>query len=1259
MKQILGLDLGVGSVGWAVIRQSDNTPEEISIEGLGSRVVPLNSDETTGFTKGNGESKCHERTLKRSMRRNLDRFQQRRKMLGQLLDELGMTFDSDLLRLSPLELWQLRADAADGKPVSAAQLGRVIYHINMRRGYKSSKDEESAEGADKRKQSEYLAKISGRAREAAEANQTPGQYFAVRLKESAYTTPSGATCCSYRIKEQTFPRHAYIEELRRILNAQRQHLPDILTDANIARIVDTIFYQRPLRSCKHLVSLCEFESHEITDSKGNKLIVGPRVAPASSPLAQECRIWEAVNNLSLINHHNRKRKDSPLPSLFDISSDARKLAYEYPIDDNDRRMIVGFLNENEKMKGSDLLKLLRLRKDDGFAVPAQVSRGLKGNVTRNMLRKALGDTPGADDLLRFDIEIVETDQYDEVTGAAKTMVSDSYLREPLYQLWHTCYSVSDFDEFDKAIRKKFGITDSEVINRLFHLDFRGMGYASKSAKMMTRIIPWLQSGYKYSEACELAGYKHSSYVTADENATRPLLQQLPPIQNGDLRQPVVEKILNQMVNVVNAAIDKYGPMDEIHVEMARELRRGKDQRKADYEHNSRREKDNDRIMKVLVEKGLKGSRTQIQKYRMLEESDFCCMYCGKPINDMEFLRGIEADREHVIPRSLFFDDSFSNKVCACRQCNAAKGQMTAYDFMAAQGDDTLTTFINRVNMLLDRYKKSGGREGISKTKHTRLLTALKDIPKDFIDRDLRLTQYITRKALDMLHAVSRNVMATSGSVTDFFRHAWGYDEILHSLNFARYDLAGQTDQTEVIHKGQTHLETRIAGWNKRLDHRHHAIDALTIALTRQAYVHRLNSLNASGGDSADGQSDSDQLTGNLNKWATSRPHPSVAAASDAVADIAISFKAGKKVTVPGKRYTYKGSKRTLAQDGLLVPRGALTKESTYGVRKMPIGLQPLKYLFNNPSEIDDIRILRAVEARLADNANDASKALKSCKRRPLTVEGSDVPVTEALCLKPTVVIRVKLTSVTPKNCSDIVDGAVREAVATRYEEVGGSADKFVKSLAERPLYRDAGGRLPITSVRIRKGLSPESITPVRYDSHGNAIGYAEFGNNHHIALYEKPDGTIEECVVPFAEAVRSRQANLPVVVTDPQALWQQIDMLDKELPESSLSRFPSHDSRFLMSMQVNEMFILGLSDEEFSDLVRDENRHELTSHLYRVQKLSSLYYDFKLHTSTLSDCTTDQMNCGNNIRIVSFSALKKYNPIKVRVDILGNIILPS
>ena len=128
MKRILGLDLGVASIGWAVIDLPiDGEADAMRICGLGSRIIPLTNDEETGFRKGNSETVCKSRTLKRGYRRGLDRYQQRRKMLGQILAGVNMTFDKSLKNLPPVDLWGLRAKAATGERLTLPEIGRVIY----------------------------------------------------------------------------------------------------------------------------------------------------------------------------------------------------------------------------------------------------------------------------------------------------------------------------------------------------------------------------------------------------------------------------------------------------------------------------------------------------------------------------------------------------------------------------------------------------------------------------------------------------------------------------------------------------------------------------------------------------------------------------------------------------------------------------------------------------------------------------------------------------------------------------------------------------------------------------------------------------------------------------------------------------------------------------------------------------------------------------------------------------------------------------
>ena len=305
MKKVLGLDLGVGSIGWSLIAlDEDQCPAEIL--GMGCRIVPLTTEESK-FASGEGISKNAERTQMRTMRKMLDRYQQRRTKLANILREHQMYPDEALIHLPLMRLWQLRADAATpGRQLSLPELGRVLYHLSQKRGYRHSKSDESGE----KKDTEYVAEVKSRYQQIQEEGLTVGQHFAKLLKDTEQRSERGGVYYNYRTKDQVFPREAYAEEFDRIMSVQRGFHPS-LTDRLIAKLRDCIFYQRPLKSCKHLVSYCEFERKQVelpvkqverdgTITYKKQLVdVGPKVAPKSSPLAEVCRIWETLNNLRL------------------------------------------------------------------------------------------------------------------------------------------------------------------------------------------------------------------------------------------------------------------------------------------------------------------------------------------------------------------------------------------------------------------------------------------------------------------------------------------------------------------------------------------------------------------------------------------------------------------------------------------------------------------------------------------------------------------------------------------------------------------------------------------------------------------------------------------------------------------------------------------------------------------------------------------------------------------------------------------------
>ena len=327
----------------------------------------------------------------------------------------------------------------------------------------------------------------------------------------------------------------------------------------------------------------------------------------------------------------------------------------------------------------------------------------------------------------------------------------------------------------------------------------------------------------------------------------------------------------------------------------------------------------------------------------------------------------------------------------------------------------------------------------------------------------------------------------------------------------------------------------------------------------------------------------------LEKYIYIQPHFTVQEVTDKVDGILVSFRAGKKVTTPAKRAIYRKGKRINVQDGLLVPRGALTEETIYG----KLGNKyVVKYPLTHPSMKVD----------------------------------------------------------------DIVDPTIREIVRARLAAFGGKAkDAFAK-----PLYSDAAQTMEIKTVRCYTGLQDKAVASVRFNAQGEAIGFAKTGNNHHIAIYQDAKGQYQESVVSFWQAVERKRYGLPIVIEDPKAIWDKL--IDSDLPQEFLSTLPQDDWQFVVSLQANEMFILGMEDGDFEMAMQNKDYQLLNKYLYRVQKITSKDYSFRHHVETTVDDKYDgkpnrvlSLSMKKLISIRSFGGWLAQHPHKVRVNLLGEI----
>ena len=1249
-KKILGLDLGVTSIGWSLIKESDDLNH--SIVDMGCRIVPLSTDDKDEFSKGNAISKNQKRTARRTQRKGYSRYKLRRYALTELLKENGMMPDDYLMNLSSIELYGLRAKALMNE-ITLKELGRILYHLNQKRGYKSSRSDANLD----KKDTEYVAEVKERHNYLKANNLSIGQYFFNELLKDKH----------YKIKKQVFPREAYIEEFDAICKAQKESNKTVLTEELIDCLRnDIIYFQRKLKSQKGLVSICEFEGQVKRDElTGKEIFTGPRVAPKTSPLFQLCKIWETVNNISL-------KVKNPEGSKY--------IWGDYILSLEQKNKIADYLNVHAKLTYAELLKILGLKKENVYA-NKQIQKDLQGNITYSAISAIVKNEA----LLQLNISINNQNEFtqlvDKKSGevlaeTSKQIVDKSIEKEPLYQLWHTIYAIKDLDECKEALIKRFALSLNEA-EELAKIDFNKQSYGEKSNKAMRKILPYLMLGYNYAQACTLAGYNHSNSITNEEKEKLVTEDQLALLPKNSLRQPVVEKILNQMINLVNALIAKYGKPDEIRVELARELKQSQEERNAADKNNSLNKKIHEEISKRLAEYHLPATKRNIQKYKLLfptkdkkwNESNVQnqCIYCGETFNLSEAITGANFDVDHIIPKSLLFDDSQTNKVLVHRHCNANKTNSTAYDYISSKGEQELALYLNRVD---DWFKKgiiSYGKMQRLKVSHIEYLERKKKkketesdkkLWENFIDRQLRETAYIARKARQLLKRICVNVHSTEGSITAELRKLWGWEDVLLQLQMEKYKAAEQTILKEWTsdHGQRTHQKEEIKDWTKRDDHRHHAIDALVVACTRQGFIQRINTLNASEvRDEMKKEVDKqnsvyyERLT-LLQRYLTDKKPFTTEQVANAVASILISFKSGKKVATISKLK----AKGKNAIKGVITPRGALSEESVYGKIKVTEARKPIKYLFENPQLIFFPHIKSMVEERISLHNGDSKKAFASHKKEPLYLDDAKTQVLEyATCFKEEVVIKYPIESLKAKDTQFIIDKRIREIVEARLQQFGNKEKEAFKDLENNPIWLNEEKKIKIHSVRCFTGLA--AVEAVKKDSNGRIIGFVKPGNNHHIAIYTNEQGKKLEHVCSFWHAVERKKYGLPVVISNPRAVWDKI-LLDKEsYPQSFLDKLPQDGWIFQLSMQQNEMFLLGLSTLEADQAIEANNRALLSKHLFRVQKLTSINYYFRHHLETELIDTDAAKLVKRFYSVRSIGSLEALNPCKVNINNIGEI----
>ncbi len=985
---------------------------------------------------------------------------------------------------------------------------------------------------------------------------------------------------------------------------------------------------------------------------------------------QEFKIWQQLNNIQFI------QKDTE--EICHLEEANRKLLFEE-------------LNIRGALKETQILKIIGLSSKEW---KTNFPEGLEGNRTNKSLYNAYqkiaeNEGYGNDWAKKSSKEIKEelTAVFSDIGITSEILnfnaneAGENFDKQPAYALWHLLYATEDDEKITaedkliygntsvilkKKLVEKFGFTPPYA--KLLATVSLQQEYGNVSSKAIRKMIPYLQAGHQYSKkdnegtgigACELAGYNASKSETREDKENKEYAKELKLLRKNELRNPVVEKILNQLVNVTNAVTEayvypylktqniepeNYKDYYEVRIELARELKKNAKQRELMTKSIAEATRRNEDIRNTIRKNfGIPNpTKSDVVRYRLWQElavNGYKEVFTGKKIDDKDiFSKNIEI--EHIIPKTVVFDDSFSNKTLAFSTINKQKSNRTAIDFITQDFNADVTNYKARVEGL---YNK--GKGAFSKAKRNKLLLAQKDLPDGFIHRDLQNTQYIAKKAKELLSTMFKEVIVTSGSITDKLREDWGLINMMKELNFSKYKALGLTEFEERLNKGTGELKkvAVIKDWTKRNDHRHHAMDALTVAYTTHNHIQYLNFLNARKDETHKRYNSIISIEKKLlKKGVFIVPMPNFRTeAKKEIEAILISIKnKNKVVTKNGNIYKTATRENRKIQD---TPRGQLHKETIYGTAKR-IQQKPTK--LNKQFTLEQAQLIvnkeeqKIILAHLKAYDNNGTVAFntKTIKKHPILYKKT--PLTAVFCFETIYTIRKEINS--DLKIEKVIDTKIREILYDRLAAFNNDRKKAFSDLKTNPIWLNKTKGIAIKRVTIT-GVSNAEPLHTKKDHLGNevlnskgekqGVDFVSTGNNHHVAIFRDEKGKLQEKTISFFEVVTRANKGIPIIDK----------AFNKEL-----------GWEFLFTMKQNEMFVF--PSENFNptsiDLKDPKKASIISAHLFRVQKIATKDYFFRHHLETTVETNKTLKNV--TWKREGLSGLEGI--VKVRINHVGDIV---
>ncbi|MEG2556677.1 MAG: HNH endonuclease domain-containing protein [Odoribacter sp.] len=710
---------------------------------------------------------------------------------------------------------------------------------------------------------------------------------------------------------------ACIEELYPQNEAHRQNI----ANGNLIKFIleDIIFYQRPLKSKKSLISNCPYEYH-IFIKEGERKISPLKCIAKSNPLFQEFRLWQFIQNLKI--YENKKTINGKLQIDTDVTNEFLSTEEKYV-------ELFDWLNNRKDITQKVLLKYLIKKKPELYRWNYVEDKIYPCNETRALMLGRLMKCNISDDFLSQEIEmslwhlLYSVEDVGEVVKALKSFslkhqLNDEFIevfrKFPPFKNEYGAYS-------EKAVKKLLTLMrmgrywnenaiDHHTIQRIEKLltgedDTNILSRIHKKVEHLTDIssfrgLPlWLACYVVYnrhSESGELIKWETPQDIDRYLNTE---------FKQHSLRNPIVEQVILETLRTVRDIWLHFGDISEIHIELGRDMKNPADKRAFLTEQSYKNENTNLRMKALLMElqndptvenvrpyspgqqeilkiyeegvltsgidlpediakisKMNQPSQSELIRYKLWLEQKYCSPYTGEIISlGKLFTQAYEI--EHIIPQSRYFDDSLSNKVICESEVNKLKNNLLGYEFIQKhRGEIVELSFGKQVKIFTENEYQEFVKKNYSQNRGKMQKLLLEDIPENFIQRQLNDSRYISKVVKSLLSGIvreegeqediSKNVIVCTGGITDRLKKDWGMTDVWNKIVTPRFVRLNEMTQSTKFGEWKNNyfqiqmpLELQKGFNKKRIDHRHHAMDALVIACATREHINYLNNESAS------------------------------------------------------------------------------------------------------------------------------------------------------------------------------------------------------------------------------------------------------------------------------------------------------------------------------------------------------------------------------------------------------------------------------